>query len=600
MWRLTRNAWIFLLMASVYVTSLAESDGVPDRQVYFGDLHIHTKFSLDAFRFGTRTSPDDAYRFAKGESLRHPAGFDVQLDQPLDFYAVTDHAEYLGALATYNDPAHPRHERAKEPGVLDLATVFGSAGGQAAAAARFVPENYTSSERQLVWQEIIAAAERHNESGVLTTFIAFEYTSFRQGGNLHRNVVFKSGKVPADVFGRLDAFNPEELWHWMDRQRNSGMEVLAIPHNSNGSDGWMFESKQWDGSAIDRAYAELRMRNEPIVEVTQVKGTSETHPFLSPNDEWADFEIFPYRIAQWRASRPQGSYVRDAYLTGLRLAATTGANPYKFGLVGASDTHNSGSRFDEKNFVGKVGTLDAFPERRGSVPVDVEGAVPAYRRVYRTHYGAAGLTGVWAEENSRASIFQAFRRKETFATSGPRIRIRMFAGEDLPGAIPGGADLGDFGYRMGVPQGSDLLAGETSPHFLVMALQDPGSASLQRLQIVKGWFQDGRAQEQVYDIACSDGLSVDPTTHRCPDNGASVDVTTCAFSQDKGSPDFTTSWTDPDYDAGQSAFYYARVLENPTCRWSTWDAIRAGAIPKWGHPTTLQERAWTSPIWVSR
>jgi hypothetical protein len=450
-----------------------------------------------------------------------------------------------------------------------------------------------------VWAKIVAAANRNNEPGKLTTFIGYEYTSFREGGNLHRNVIFAGGKAPADIFGRLDSFNPEDLWSWMDEQRDAGMEVLSIPHNSNGSDGWMFDSEQWDGSPIDQAYAVKRMRNEPIVEVTQVKGTSETHPFLSPNDEWADFEIFPYRVARWETSRPRGSYVRDAYLTGLEIQARTGANPYRFGLVGASDTHNSGSRFDEEHFVGKVGKLDAFPERRGSVPVNMEDPVPApaYRHVYRTYYSASGLTGVWAEQNTREDIYAALRRKETFATSGNRIRIRLFAG-DLPPDAHKRDDWMTSGYQGGVPQGSELAATPEAPRLVVAALRDPAAAPLQRLQIIKGWIEDGRKRERVYDVACSDGLEVDPDTDRCPDNGATVDLSTCEFSEDSGAAELSATWSDPDYDPTESAFYYARALENPTCRWSTWDAVRAGVAPKPGHARTLQERAWTSPIWI--
>ena len=288
--------------------------------------------------------------------------------------------------------------------------------------------------------------------------------------------------------------------------------------------------------------------------------------------------------------------MRDAWLTGLALEARSGVNPYRFGVVAASDTHNAGSRFDEENFLGKVGVHDALPQRRGSVPVGEFDGMPTYRHVYRTNYGASGIAGVWAEENTREAIFAAFRRKETFGTSGSRIRLRMFAGHDLPADLHERENLG--ADVDGVPQGGDLTDGDGAPSLAVVALADPRAAPLQRLQVVKGWIEDGQERERVFDIACSDGLTVDPETHRCPDNGATVDVATCAISADVGAAQLGATWTDPTWDGAAHVFYYARVLENPTCRWSTWDAIKAGVSPRLGLPETIQERAWTSPVWV--
>ena len=584
-----RKTLLILCVATVGGASAAE------RNAYFGDLHVHTNFSFDAFSFATRGSPDDAYRFAAGGTLVHPAGFEVTLDEPLDFYAVTDHAAYLGALLAFSDPQHPLHEEATELGIIDATTVA-ARGGYLPEARPFVDAHRDDYSRESAWAEIVAAANRHYRPGEFTTLIAYEYTPSRDGGNLHRNVIFAGSDVPEDVFGRLDSANPEDLWRWMDAQRERGSDVLAIPHNSNGSDGWMFEDVQFDGSVIDADYADLRMRNEPLVEITQVKGTSDTHPFLSPNDEWADFEIFPYRVGQWGKSRPDGSYVREAFLTGLALEERAGVNPYRFGIVGASDTHNAGTRFDEETFAGKVGVHDAFAPRRGSVPVGEYDGLPTYRHVYRTHYSASGIAGVWAEENTREAIFAAFRRKETFGTSGTRIRMRLFAGHDLPPDLHEREDMA-AGVD-GVPQGGDLAARDAAPSLAVQALADPGAAPLQRLQVIKGWVEDGQQHERVFDIACSDGLAVDPETHRCPDNGATVDVATCAISADVGAAQLGATWTDPTWDGAPHVFYYARVLENPTCRWSTWDAIRAGVAPRPGLPETLQERAWTSPVWV--
>ncbi len=586
-----------LRLACLVIALLTNVPVLASKQAFFGDLHIHTRYSMDAYSFGTRTGPDEAYRFAKGEAITHPQGFTVQLDTPLDFYAVTDHAEYLGALTTFDNPDHPLFQAATELGLLDASTVA-ERGRRHPDMPDFVAQHNTLAERRSAWQDIVAAAETHYEPGKLTTFIGYEYTSFRESGNLHRNVIFASNRVPTDIFGRLESENPEELWRWMDEQRDQGFDVLAIPHNSNGSDGWMFDDEQWDGSPIDQEYAALRLRNEPIVEITQVKGTSETHPFLSPNDEWADFEIFPYRIANWLKSKPRGSYVRDAYLTGLKLDAESGVNPYKFGIVGASDTHNSGSRFDEETFVGKVGVMDAKPERRGSVPTAISENVPEYRHVFRINYGAAGLTGVWAEENNRSSIYAAFRRKETFATTGTRIRLRMGASTEVAAGVHTRRDWAAEVTKKGVMQGGELVSGAKSPFFVVQAEQDARGAPLQRLQIIKGWYADGRKHEAVFDIACSDGLAV-ARGHRCPDNGASVDLASCAISADAGDAALSVTWQDPTYEAGQQAFYYARVLENPTCRWSTWDAVRAGVEPRSGWSTTIQERAWSSPIWIN-
>jgi len=350
---------------------------------------------------------------------------------------------------------------------------------------------------------------------------------------------------------------------------------------------------------MDAAYAEQRMRNEPLVENTQVKGTSDTHPLLSPNDEWADFEIMPLRIASNLPSRPQGSYVREAYLNGLRMEAEKGFNPYKFGVVGSSDTHNAAGSFEEDNYWSKTGITDIEPYLRGSVPLpDSPADDPQYAKSAARFWGASGLAGVWAESNTREAIFQAFQRKETFSTSGPHIRVRFFAGYDYEPDILSRSDVLEQAYAGGIPMGGDLLAdGKRSPSFVVWAARDPDSAPLQRLQIVKGWIENGEPKEEVVDVACSDGASPSPMDHRCPDNGATVDLSTCAVSEDVGASEMGAVWTDPGFDPGERAFYYVRVLENPKCRWSTWDAIRAGTPPNPELHATLQDRAWSSPIW---
>ena len=579
--------------AAPAATSAPAAEPVGPRNAYFGDLHVHTRYSFDAFLFGTVTTPDDAYRFAKGDVIQHAGGFDLQLDRPLDFYAVTDHAFYLGMFSAWSDASHPD---ADNPDIKECveADTLAERGAAFRGCFPILADKGREEDSLTAWHAIQEAAERHNDPGNFTTFIGYEYTSSNPG-NLHRNVFYRGSTVPRLPFSRLDSLNPEDLWAWMDAQRANGIDAIAIPHNANGSNGSMFDSVKFEGGALDAAYAEQRMRNEPLVEITQVKGTSDTHPFLSPNDEWADFEIMPYQVASWSKSRPQGSYVREAWLNGLAMEATAGFNPYRFGVIAASDTHNSGSRFDEDNYVSKVGVLDGDPAGRGAVPL-ADGGFP---EVYNRFWGASGLAGVWAPENTRDAIFDAFRRKETFATSGPRMKVRFLASYDFDETLADAPDLSQQAAALGVPQGGDLAAqAGTAPAMMAWATADPMGTRLQRLQIIKGWTSDGRTQEKVYDVACSDGLQVDAESHRCPDNGAEVNVEDCSITDGLGAAELRTIWRDPDFDSATEAFYYVRVLENPTCRWSTWDAIRAGTTPRPDLPTTIQERAWSSPIWV--
>ena len=585
-------------------TSVLPSGYNTERNAYFGDLHVHTMYSFDAFIFGTTSSPDDAYEFAKGGTLTHPAGFDMSLDTPLDFYGVSDHAFYLGVLRQMADPST---EISKHPAAAGMSTLGGSddRGSKFRAILAFMgsgrgEEINDPSIRKEAWDDIVASANRHNDPGNFTAFVAYEYTaSTADSGNLHRNVIFRDDIAPELPFSRLDSSNPEDLWAWMDNNRANGIESLAIPHNSNGSNGSMFMLTDNAGRPIDDAYANLRMRNEPLVEITQVKGTSDTHPALSPNDEWADFEIMPFRIATSLYSEPNGSYVRQAYLNGLKMQAEGGVNPYKLGVIGSSDTHNASYAGDEDDYWSKVGLRDADGVLRGSVPLSEPRANgELYADTYFNTWGAAGLAGVWAEENTRAAIYDAFRRKETFGTSGTRMKVRFFAGNDLPELED--EDLIGKAYGGGVPMGGDLIANAAEiPSFIAWVAKDPNSASLQRLQIIKGWVEDGEAQEQVFDVACSDGGSIDPTSHRCADNGAQVNLSDCSISEGLGAAELKARWQDPSYDPNQHAIYYVRALENPTCRWSTWDAIRAGVAPRSDLPATIQERIWSSPIWIT-
>jgi len=602
-----------------------------DRKAFFGDLHVHTKYSFDAYAFGTLATPYDAYRYAKGEAIKHPGGFDVKMRAPLDFYAVTDHAMFLGLVEASADtstefsrtkPAQPLHNlNAKEnlniDSIAQRTTAFRSflpSVADGIVAGEITVEQVESVART-AWSDTIRAADQHNQPGKFTTFAAYEYTSStHEMGNLHRNVIFRgTDKLPAIPFSRFHSQNPELLWDWMDDLREQGIESLAIPHNSNGSNGAMFEMVDWAENPIDDAYADRRLRNEPLVEITQVKGTSDTHPSLSAEDEWADFEIMPYRVATTLQSAPPGSYVRDAYLRGLTLKEQGTANPYRFGLVGASDTHTAAISVDESNFFAKVGLLDSNGVLRGSLPIpeSEQGTFRSARdetytddkgRVFTTGgpetWGASGLAAVWAEENTREAIYSAFRRKETFATTGPRIKVRLFAGYDYNETMLKAHDVFKQAYAGGVTMGNDLIPeGKRAPRFLAWATRDDASAPLQRLQIIKGWRAGGESREQVYDVACSTGKP-DQKSHRCKDNGAKVDISTCAITG-AGAAELKAVWQDPGFDPSQRAFYYVRVLENPTCRWSTWDAVRAGVEPRQDLQKTLQERAWSSPIWYT-
>jgi len=626
-----------------------------DRNPYYGDLHVHTKYSFDAYVFGVTASPDDAYRYAKGEGVNHPLGYEMKLREPLDFYAVTDHGFYMGMIQAYadtttdisqNEFAEPFHNLNRLDNLTvesagERSNIFSSVLG--ATIIQPYPDwhpkllkayltrntqgalqSFDYDIHKSAWADVARSANEHNDPGHFTTFIGYEFTTSTdiEGGNLHRNVIFNSSKASIRPWTRIDSINPEDLWTWQDKLRDKGVDTIAIPHNSNGSNGQMFEMESFKGNALDLEYANKRMRNEPIVEITQVKGTSDTHPLLSPDDEWADFEIMDVRVGSRPPtySKPSGSYVREAYLNGLTLEFTKQGNPYKFGLIGSSDTHVVAASLDESNFWSKVGLLDGDPENRGSVPLKEENVerLDEYMRAFNqpvsrvsleqgeyantgfTQWGASGLAAAWAEENTRESIFNAFRRKETFATTGTRIAVRFFGGYNLSSIDLNSESLVSEAYQKGVTMGSDLLHNENKiPEFLVWAQRDKNGAPLQRIQIIKGWIDNnsGRPKEKVYDVACSDGMQPDPITNRCPDNGARVNINDCSISTNVGSSELKTVWKDPEFAPDDKTFYYVRVLENPTCRWSTWDAIKAGYKPREGLHETIQERAWSSPIW---
>ena len=597
--------------AGAAITTPAETPAPnPLRNVYFGDLHLHTRNSFDAYVFNVRANPDDAYAYAKGQTIQHAMGFELRLTQgPLDFLAVTDHAEYLGVLQAIDTPGT---EYSKVSYARDLFSSERT--GILAAFARFA-ESLSSGKRraelsdltatQSAWEETIRSAERNNDPGRFTTFVGYEFTSMPESRNLHRNLIFADHRVPPLPYSAFDSQNPEDLWRWMEQRRSQGMEALSIPHNGNGSDGTMFERTMWNGQPIDRAYAELRSRNEPLVEIAQVKGQSETMPLLSPNDELAGFEVMTSYIGTSKSiTKFEGGYVREGLKRGLEIDHELGVNPYKMGFVAGSDSHNAAGPYEEDHYFSKVGVLDGSPDRRGAVPpAQYKGWDDFYAQgktvPVSSSWGSAGLTGVWAEQNTRESLFAALRRKETFGTTGPRIRVRLFAGYGLQG-VNLATDSGvRTAYANAVPMGGDLVEKPGhAPEFVVIAMRDIHSAPLQRIQMVKGWVDaSGRSFEQIFDVVCSDGGKVDDATQRCPDNGATVDPNTCEISPNKGAGQLQSVWIDADFDPRQHAFYYARVLENPTCRWSSWDAIRANVPPNPKLSVTLQERAYTSPIW---
>ncbi|MDE0931690.1 MAG: DUF3604 domain-containing protein, partial [Halioglobus sp.] len=622
-----------------------------ERKPYYGDLHVHTTYSFDGYSMGTTATPYDAYRFARGEPIKNPAGYDMQLSRPMDFYAVTDHAMFLGLTKAAAETSTEFSKNAFSEPYHDLnapenfGTGLFSTLKRVSTFADFLPravEQTLSGELdrdqvlgviRSAWEDTVDAADQFNDPGNFTTFAAYEYTSSTAGmGNLHRNVIFEGTEnLPREPFSRFHSVNPEDLWQWMDDLREKGVESLAIPHNSNGSNGQMFKLVDWAGSNFDDDYAQQRIRNEPIVEITQIKGTSETHPILSSRDEWAGFEIMPYRVATGALSQVEGSYVREALLNGMALEQQNITNPYQFGFIGSSDTHSAASQNDESNFSSKLGLLSSNAEQRGSIPraglsgeltyygmqaalalapnpmgknmnIRIDGDI--YTGGASPTFGASGLAAAWAEENTRASLYSAFRRKEVFATSGPRIALRFLAGYGFDKDMLTTADGVQRAYANGVSMGGNLSAVTSSqdgtaaeydtPSFLIMAASDPDAAPLQRLQIIKGWIDaDGNTHEDVIDVACAGNTDVNPETNRCADNGARVDISDCSINPETGAAELSALWHDPDFDPQQRAFYYARALENPTCRWSTWDAIRAGVSPRPDLATTIQERAWS-------
>ncbi len=583
----------------------AKPEPAAERSAYFGAVHVHTSYSFDAFTNGTVSKPGDAYDWAKGKPIQgNKSGLLLKIRTPLDFYAVSDHAEMMGVFPRMADPADPLSKLplaarvlSKDPNVamLAFAEVL-----RDVSTGKVDPALTDPAISRSVWEEIVKTADAHYEPGRFTTFPAFEWTSNPNKRNLHRVVLFRGSRsVPELAYSSFDSEKPEDLWRWMDAQRQAGATLLAIPHNGNASDGLMFALQQSDGEPLGEAAIRARRSNEPLYEITQNKGTSETHPDLSPNDEFAGFEIWDYTLSadSERPTKRQGSYARQALLDGLALVHAGKDNPFEFGFIGDTDTHNAAATNEEDNYSGKFAFETDPRHRLNGVP----GQPPAQVQQVR-EFSSGGLAGVWAEQNTREAIYDAMLRKETFGTSGPHLRVRFFGGFDFTAADAESKDWVAAAYARGVPMGGRLAAAPAGgrPSFLIRALKDPKSGNLDRIQIVKGWVDGAGVQhEAVHDVAWSDGRTPDPTTGRLPPVGNTVDPATATYTNTIGAAELSTHWSDRDFDPAQHAFYYVRVLEIPTPRWSTRDAVALGIPIPAGLPATIQERAWSSPIWYS-
>jgi uncharacterized protein DUF3604 len=575
----------------------------PLKNCYFGDLHLHTALSADANFFGATLFPEDAYKFAMGEEVEY-LGQKVKRIAPLDFLAVTDHSEYLGAIVAVRDPKGPYagtelNKQYTSKDQKDVAKSFGDF-VKDMSANKPNPELNKPEVIKSAWQRVINAANTYNKPGKFTALVGYEWTSApnnenNHSQNLHRCIIFKGDKVPNVPFSSFDSQDPELLWTYLENARKTGSDVLAVPHNANVSNGLMFDTKTLSGKPLTREYAERRMANEPLTEIMQGKGQSETHPTISPNDEFANFELWEILLSSSeRAKFKTGSYIRQAFGTGQELQEKLGANPFKYGLEGGTDYHSALSSSEENNYPGSHGTQD-------NLAVDYKKVLTAQESVGgepTTRLSAAGLTGVWAESNTRDGIFDALKRKECFATSGPRIKVRMFAGWNYDAQMLKKDDWVKQAYAGGVPMGADLPAGNGKPKFLLQAIKDPNSGNLDRIQIIKVTTKNGKSTEKIYDVAWSGSRKLD-SKGKLPAIGNTVDVKNATFTNTIGSAELIGYWEDADFDPQSYVTYYARVIEIPTPRWSTYLAAKHNLPPSKIVPTTIQERAWTSPVWYT-
>ncbi len=609
------------ILTAALVLALASPLAAEPKQLLWGDTHLHSNNSFDAFLNRNMTAdPATAYRYAKGLPVIHPFHrAKVQIETPLDFLVVADHAEFLGVIRRIVEEGVPREDL----GLVDRfiawraealfrgaveddsgMTVFSSLlpdtnDVEEAAAAQSVGTPIPNADRmsRTTWQEAIRTADAHNDPGRFTALIGWEWSAIPAGANLHRVVFTSAGADVASKFqpwSSADSMYPEDLWSWLEKTtQETGAEFVAIPHNSNISKGYMFAETSLRGEPMGPEYARIRARWEPVVEVTQIKGDSETHPAVSPDDPFADFETYPHYIQQNPPpyDPTPGDYVRSALLRGLAIEERIGFNPYRFGLIGSTDAHTGVASAEEPNFWGKLA--------RDSIP---EGKNPVWRGAGGPNgwsMSASGLAAVWAPENSRSAILEAFRRKEVYATTGPRIVVRVFGGWGFEASDAEAAEIARVGAAGGVPMGADLppRSGDGAPRFLVHAAKDPKSAHLDRVQMVKGWIDgEGATHERVFDVVWS-GERAPDSTGQVPPVPDTVDASTATYTNEHGAPVLSAVWGDPDFDGTRNAFYYVRVLEVPTPRHSVWDAIALGIDPaETEHPISIQERAYTSPI----
>jgi Protein of unknown function (DUF3604) len=578
---------------------LAQVEENPQRNLYYGETHMHTAYSLDAFIGGTRQTPDDAYRAARGETVV-VNGQPHQIRRPLDFAAVTDHAEYIGEMySTLNEgaPGYDNPLIVQLRGLSDIEErekwfykyVISNNRGEVPQHTEFFagPETVKSG-----WEIAVAAAEKHNQPGTFTTFIAYEWSAAPKGGNLHRNIIFRGDKAPELPMSYIDINREEGLWEWLAGLEQQGIKGLAIPHNSNASKGMMFPDNNSKGEPLDLEYAQVREHFERAIEMMQVKGNSEVHRKFWAADEFSDFENANSMGNYSERAPEKRNFVRSGVVKGLALEQQLGVNPFKLGFVGGTDNHNGMmSDVDEDNFVGAHGPED------GSVQARREGQVTSWLKSKDLSIGS--LTGVWATSNTRGAIWDSIYNRETFATSGPRMAVRFFGGWKYQDKLLSRADAVKRAYKDGVPMGGDLgkRSGDKAPSFVVMASKDALGANLDRVQIVKGWVDStGELQDRVFDVVWA-GERKPGADGKLPPVGNTVDLNTATYRNTIGAADLATVWQDPQFDPAIPALYYARVIEIPTPRWSTYDAVRAGLPLLEDVPSTIQERAWSSPIW---
>lgn len=579
------------------------------QNAYFGDTHLHTAWSADAGMAGATLGPDEAYKVSRGEKIQSQAGGPVKLLRPLDFVVVADHAENLGLsdflqrgdpLVRQSETGRRWADMMKEGNGYDAFIEWVDGNGRS--------EDQIDSPEMMasVWEQVILNAERYYEPGVFTTFIGFEWTSGPGGNNLHRNVIFRDGRDRTRQvlpFSTYDSDNPEDLWAYMKAyEARTGGRALAIPHNGNLSNGMMFMLETFDGEPFDADYAATRAMYEPLVEVTQPKGTGEAHPLLSPDDAFADFEIIDAsNLSGSEAKKPEmlrTEYAREALKLGLAEEERIGVNPYKFGMIGSTDAHNAIPSTREENWFGKAYIVEPTPHRRDGVLI--ESQVDPSLSIYDIDLGASGLAAVWATENTREAIWDAMKRREVFATTGTRLRVRVFAGWDFTEDEAIRPDFAREGYARGVPMGGDLLGrpDNGTPKFMVRALRDPDGANLDRIQVVKGWLDtNGGTQEKIWDVACAGREIVEGACNG--DVGSTVEVAKATWTNSIGAAALSGFWEDPDFDPTQKAFYYVRAIEISTPRWTAYDAKFFGIDMPDGTPMTVQDRAFTSPIWYT-